>query len=121
MEREGLICSAQNRNKMTFEGLDGLFSSITTVIMRRDELVRHIIMLDLLFELSRTLIVQDMHLWMYVLFVQAINQDLVSAHHLSRCPVAHCLDQYIVGSGLVKAHDVPHAVVGRHREFARLI
>ena len=69
LEREGFICTAQDRNKVALKSLDGLLSSVSTVIVWRDELVGHIIMLDLMLKLSRTFIIQDVHRWMYVLLV----------------------------------------------------
>ena len=59
MDRKIFVRAAQNADEVCFEGLDGFFCHISTVIMGWDELVCHVVVLNCFLEISRALIVEN--------------------------------------------------------------
>ena len=57
LQRETLICSAQDQHKMVLKSLNGFLCDVAPVVVRWDTLVSHCVAFDCGFELCRTLIV----------------------------------------------------------------
>ena len=54
-----LVRAAEDADEVCFEGLDGLFSHVTTVIVRWDKLVSHFVVANCLLEIGGAFVVQD--------------------------------------------------------------
>jgi hypothetical protein len=57
------VSAAEDADEVGFEGLDGLLGHVTTVIVRWDKLVSHVVVANCLFEIGRAFAVQDVSSW----------------------------------------------------------
>ena len=74
---------------MGFEGLDGLFSHIATVIVGWNELVRNVP--NCLFEIRGALVIKDVAFWGDSGAFQSVNELLICANHFSGGAIFHGL------------------------------
>jgi hypothetical protein len=72
MEWKILVGTAQDCDEVGFEGLNALLGNVTLVIMWGYKLVRHVILLDRLFEVLRALVVKNVVLWAYPACVESV-------------------------------------------------
>ena len=76
------------------------------MIMGGHELIFHAVRFDLVFEVLRAFVVEDMQFGEDHDFCQSIDERLVSAHHLSRCTVIHWLDENCMAVNFGEYHNV---------------
>ena len=79
---------------MTFGSLDCSFRNILSVVIRRYQLIRHLIILDGLLELDGALVIEDMALRDNSTHLQLINQNLVCLDNLRQLTVFHGFHTY---------------------------
>ena len=76
---------------MGFEGLDGLFSHIATVIVGWNELVSHVVVSNCLLEIRGALVVKDVAFLGDSGAFQSVDELLICANHFSRGAIFHGL------------------------------
>ncbi len=91
---------------MGFEGLDGLFSHIATVIVGWNEMVRHVVVSNCLLEIRGALIVEDVAFWGDSGAFQSVNELLICANHFSGGAIFHGLLEDGVAVGVGEHHYV---------------
>jgi hypothetical protein len=76
---------------MGFEGLDGLFGHIATVIMVWNALVLNVVVWNCLLEIRGALVVEDVAFWGDSGAFQSVNELLICANHFSGGAIFHGL------------------------------
>jgi len=59
VQRKNFICATEDGDKMVFECLYGFLGNIATMVVRRDQLERHLVVFDDGFQFCRAFIVKD--------------------------------------------------------------
>ena len=83
MKWERRVCSTEYGNEVRFECLDGLFCDVSVMVIWGNKLVRHLGLDNHGLEISGTLIVEDVMLWLDSCCLKAVHKVLVRSYHLS--------------------------------------
>ena len=62
MEGKCFVGAAQDRDRVLFEGLDGLLGNVVSMIVGGHELIFHAVGFDFVFEVLQAFVVKDMQL-----------------------------------------------------------
>ncbi len=106
---------------MGFEGLDGLFSHIVTVVVGWNELVSHVVVANCLLEIRRALVVEDVAFGGYSGAFQSVDELLICANHFSGGAILHGLLEDAFAVGVREHHYVLIASTGLFGETPCLI